>query len=151
MSSSNEVPETFDEACQRFSKFLGENRYSEQVIWVDQTDVVWDGHQVWVRVRSVQTVLEQARKKYEGGAISGFGVALFAFSDLAGSTIATLILPEDEDQAQRFLMPRPGLKLSARVEKFPARVVANPLTWLILSMRHRKFSRSFRADSLGCS
>jgi hypothetical protein len=132
MSSSNEVPETFDEACQRFSKFLGENRYSEQVIWVDQTDVVWDGHQVWVRVRSVQTVLEQARKKYEGGAISGFGVALFAFSDLAGSTIATLILPEDEDQAQRFLMPRPGVKLSARVEKFPARVVANPLTWLHL-------------------
>jgi hypothetical protein len=145
------LEETFDEACQHFSKFLGENHCSEHILWVDQTDVVWDRHQVWILVRPIQTAIERARKKYEAGAGSGFGVALLAFSDLAGYTVETIILPKDDDEAQRFLMPRGGLKLSARLKKFPARAVANPLIWLILSTWHRKFSRSFRVDSLGCS
>ena len=140
-----ETPNSLSEVTQRFSKFLRENGYPEQVVWVEQTDLVWDQHQlcICVRERPTQIALDHAGKKYAAGIRNVLGVSLYAFSEVAGTAVAAVILPKDEDTAQRHLMPRGGLKLSAATQKLRARRITNSLTWLILSMRYKASSRLF--------
>lgn len=150
---SEENAESLTEVSQRFSKFLRENGYPEQVVWVEPTDVLWDRHQlcVCVRERPAQIAWDHARRRYANGIRNGLGVELRAFSEIRGTAIATVICPKDDDAAQRHLMPRRGLKLSAATKKLSARRVTNGLTWLILSLRHRADSRLFWDDYLGRS
>ena len=149
--SDQETPASLDQACQRFSRFLRENGYPEQILWVENPDVICHQWQLWVRARTAQTMRGRACQKYEEGIRNGLGVWLQAFSELPGTTIAAVILPKDEDAAQRCLMPRSGLKLTVAAKKFSARRVTNRLTWLILSLRYGAASRSFWDDYLGCS
>lgn len=145
-----EIPNSLNEASQRFSRFLRENGYPEQVAWVEQTDLVWDRHQLCacVRKRPTQIAWDRACQRYAEGIRNGLGVELHAFSEVAGTAIAAVIVPKDEDAAQRRLMPRSGLKLSAATRKLTARRVTNSLTWLVLSLFHRADSRSFWDDYL---
>jgi hypothetical protein len=140
--SSHETP-AFPEACQRFSRFVRENGYPEQVLWVEQADVVWWRQQLLVRVRPVQTGRDRACQRYEEGIRNGSGVLLHAFSEIEGTAIAAVILPRDEDVAQRHLMPQSGLKLSVATTKLSARHITNRLTWWILTLRRRTSSRLF--------
>jgi hypothetical protein len=71
------------------------------------------------------------------------GVTLYAFSELPGTAIAAVILPKEEDAAQRHLIPRGGLKLSAATQKLRVRRITNRVTWFILSMRYKASSRLF--------
>jgi hypothetical protein len=149
--SAQETPASLNEAGQRFSRFLRENGYPEQVLWVEHGDIVWHRRQLWVRMRPIQTAQERACQRFADGIRNGLGVSLYAFSELAGTAIAAVILPKDKDAAQRNLMPRDGLKLSVATKKLSARRVKNRLTWLILSACHTAASRSFWDDYLGCS
>jgi hypothetical protein len=149
--SDNEAPKSFNEACQRFSRFLQENGYPEQILWVGPSDVVWHRRLPRVHVRPTPTRWESARQRYATGLSGGFGVSLFAFSELDGTSIAAVILPTDDDAAQRSLIPPRGLKLSAATKKLGARRVANRMTWLIQSVLHRRASRLFGDEYLGCS
>jgi hypothetical protein len=148
--SSPETPASLDEACQRFSRFLRENGYPEQILWVEHPDVVLSHRRLFVRARPTKTVWEHARQKYEEGIKNGHGVLLHAFSELGEAAIAAVILPQDDDAAQRHLIPKGDLKLSVATNKFGARRVTNRLIWLILSLRHRTASRSFWDDYLEC-
>lgn len=40
------APESFSEACRRFSVFLQQNGYPERLRWVTQQDVVWTGREL---------------------------------------------------------------------------------------------------------
>jgi hypothetical protein len=149
--SSQDAPASFNDACQRFSRFLRENGYPERLTWVEHADVVWHRRQLWVRARPLQTVLDRASQRYEEGARNGHGVKLHAFSELGQTAIAAIILPKDDDEAERALMPRGCLKFSAATKKLTARLVTNHLTWLILSVLHRADSRSFWGSYLDLS
>jgi hypothetical protein len=145
-----EMPASLDEACHRFSQFLRENDYPEQILWVEQSDVVWSQRHLSVRARSAQTVRERACQRYEEGIKNGRGVSLHAFSELGENAVAVVIVPRDDEVGHRHLIPTGGLKLSVATKKLEARRIANRLIWLILSWRHRTTSRSFRNDYLGC-
>jgi hypothetical protein len=146
-----QTPASWDEVSQRFSGFLRENGYPEQVLWVEDTDVVWHRGQLWVRTRPKQEGCDRACQRYEEGIRNRHGVLLRAFSELGEAVVAVVVLPKDEDAAQRHLIPRGGIKLSAATNKLNVRRVSNRLTWLILSVCHRTASRLFRDDYLKCS
>ena len=103
-----------------------------------------------VRLPPTQTAWNHACQRYLEGIRNGFGFALYAFSELAGTAVAAVILPKDDAEAQRSLMPLGGVKLSAATKRLPAREVAGRLTWLILSLRYRAWSRWFRVAYLTC-
>jgi hypothetical protein len=149
--SHNASAESFDEACQRFSQFLGKNDYPEHLCWVEPQDAVWARSQLWVNGRSEKTAWRRASRQYADGIRTGLGVSLYAFAEFAGTTIATILVPQNEDAAQRCLMPRNSLKLSAAVKKLSARRVSNHLSWMILSMLYRTSTRSFWASYFDCS
>jgi hypothetical protein len=147
--TDQELPASLETATHRFSHFLEQNGYPRQVLWVEQGDVVWDRCQVWVRPDSSQIAFDHARERYADGIRGGLGVCFHAFSELAGTTVATILVPKDHDEAQRALIPLGGLKLNAATNKLSARHVAARVTWLILSMRHRKSSRLFWTGHFG--
>jgi hypothetical protein len=145
------VPPSLREASERFSTFLRENDYSERVFWVDVDDVVWDGRILSVREHPNESMWDRACRRYSDGIKNGFGIALYAFSQTDGSTIAAIIWPKNHDEAQRHLVPVGGIKLSAATRKLHARFIRNRFGWLILLVRHRTFSRSFWNDYLSYS
>jgi hypothetical protein len=145
-----EMPASLDEAYRRFSQFLRESGYPEQILWVEQSDVVWSQRHLCVRARSAQTVREHACQRYAEGLKNGHGVSLHAFSELGENAVAVVIVPRDDEAAHRHLIPTGGLKLSTATKKLEARRITNRLIWLMLSWRHRTTSRSFRNEYLGC-
>jgi hypothetical protein len=146
--NSPETPASLDEACQRFSRFLRENGYSEQILWIERLDIVWHRRQLFIRERPQQIVWDRARRRYEEGIRNGHGVLLHAFSELGGTAVAAIILPKDEDAAQRHLIAPGGLKLSVATNKLSASRITNRLTWWILAARYRTSSRLFWDDYL---
>lgn len=144
------IPDSLDKACHRFSKLVGENDYPEQILLVEQEGVVRDGRQYWVHATS-NAAQERASTRYAEGIRQGSGMALYAFSALKGRAIEVIMLPTKKDEAERFLMTAGGLKLSAAINKFPARAIVSPFIWLLPSVRYRPRSRSFRANWLTCS
>jgi hypothetical protein len=144
-----DAPGSLEEASKAFCKFLRNNAYPEPVLWVEETDVLWDRHQIWVR--PAQRTWDIACETYANGIKSGLGVSLYAFSSIEGMTIATVLVPEDEGAARRSLIPINGLKMSAATNSLPACKVASSLRWLILSVRHRRSSRLFRTTHLTCA
>jgi hypothetical protein len=142
---------SFREASERFSTFLRRNGYLERVVWVDKEDAVWDGHTVSIWVRPHEAMWDRACHRYSDAVKNGLGVMLFAFSETAEATIATIIYPSNDDAAQRNQFPHGGLKLSAATNRIKARFLGNRFRWRILSMRYRAFSRSFRENLLTCS
>jgi hypothetical protein len=138
-----DTPGSLDEAHRRFSRFLRENNYPEQILWVEQEDIVWSRSQLWVRSRSTPDAWDRACQGYAIGMKNDLGVTLYAFSELPGTAIAAVILPKEEDAAQRHLIPRGGLKLSAATQKLRVRRITNRVTWFILSMRYKASSRLF--------
>jgi hypothetical protein len=140
------LPISLTEASEEFCRFLRDNSYPEQVLWVREADVLWDQRQLWVRPS--RGAWDSARNKYTDGIKNGLGITLYAFSSMEGVTIATIFVPEDKDVAQRLQMPLNGLKLSAAANRLPAQPVSSSTRWLFLSARHRKSSRVFRANYL---
>lgn len=80
--SAQETPASLNEAGQPFSRFLRENGYPEQVLWVEHGDIVWHRRQLWVRMRPIQTAQERACQRYADGIRNGLGVTLYAFRSL---------------------------------------------------------------------
>jgi hypothetical protein len=142
------APESFDEARKRFSEFLGENGYPENVLWVDCTSLVWDKRKLWVR--DDPATLRRARQRYENGIRAGLGVFLEAVAIAGSTTVAAVLLPLDDDAAQRHMVPSGGLKLSALKNMFKARVSGH-LLQTFLSLLHRNSSRLFVSGILELS
>jgi len=146
--TDREAPESLEAACLTFSSFLLQSGYPERVRWVEQFDVLWDRSQILVRPRLTQETWKAASKKYATGIERGHGIALYAFSALADLTIATILVPRNEDEAERSLTPCGGLKMSAAATKPPVREIAGQLAWLILSIWYRSPSQLFRTNYL---
>ena len=147
----HKAPETLPEALDVFSMFLKNNGYPEQILWVGKNDVAWDRRQLRIRVRPLQKAWQTACETYTGGIKRRLGVSLYAFSSIEGMTIATVLVPENEDMAQRSRIPPDELKLSTATNSLPACRVTSRLVWLALSLCHRRSSRLFRTTHLTCT
>jgi hypothetical protein len=146
---SPKAPESFEEASERFCTFLRQNGYPEKVLWVEQANLVWDKRRLWVRDDPV--AVEHARRRYADGIRAGFGVNLHAFAAADDKTVARVIVPVDDDAAQRHLMPCGGLKLSALKDMMNARAVSSRSVWLFLSLLNKDSSRLFLDSRLECA
>jgi hypothetical protein len=145
------APPHLRESSERFSAFLRQNGYSEDVVWVDEEDVVWDGRVLSIRAHQDDFMWDRACHRYAEAIRGGFGVALSAFSQADGTTIAAIVWPLNDEQAQCHLFPAGGIKLSVATTKLRARFVRNRFSWGFLSTRYRAASRSFKAEYLRCS
>jgi hypothetical protein len=137
------APESLSEARRLFSSFLQQNGYPTQIRWVTREDVVWTGGELLVRLMPRSSAWDDACRVYAVGIGRKLGVCLHAFASLDGSTIATVIMPKDDDAAQRALIAGGGLKMSADVRMVPSRAVGSTLAWSVCSLRYRSFSRQF--------
>jgi hypothetical protein len=143
------APGSFDEASQRFSIFLHQNGYPEKVLWLEQANLVWDKRRLWVR--DDPRAPDYARRRYADAIGAGFGVNLHAFAVAGDKTVAGVIVPVDDDGAQRHLIPYGGLKLSALKNMHSGRLVSSRPIWLFRSLLHRESSRLFFASHLECA
>jgi len=131
--------------------FLRSNHYPDEILWVEKRVLVWGKQQLWIRDRASEAARKNAEKQYSEGINKGFGVQLHAFSEAAGKSAAVVLSPDCEDASQRLLMPRRNLKLSAAVNKLPARLVHGRMHWLFLSLRFRTSSQLFWTSYFDCS
>jgi hypothetical protein len=92
----------FEEATRRFQKFLSENGWPTDIVWVTTNE-----HLEPIPSAEVTRAFESARRR-------GLGVCLYAIRVRAGSTLAVMEYPSDSDEAERLMYPSDGgLKLSA--------------------------------------
>jgi hypothetical protein len=88
-------------------------------------DVVADKNRhLWVRKRGAVGT-RYATSQYSLGLERNFGVELQSICATKTKTFASVFVPEDELDAQRYLMGR-GLKLTCPVERFATSAVMNP-------------------------
>lgn len=91
----------FEEAIRRFQKFLLENGWPTEIVWVKA-----DEHLEPLPSAEVTHEFEFARHR-------GLGVGLYAIRVMGGSTLAVVEYPRDSDEAERLMYPSDGgLKLS---------------------------------------
>jgi hypothetical protein len=145
----HKAPESFEEASERFCTFLRQNGYPEKVLWVEQANLVWDKRRLWVRDDPL--AVEHAGRRYTDAIRAGFGINLNAFAVAGDKTVAGVIVPVDDDAAQRHLIPYGGLKLSALKTMHSGRLVSSRPIWLFRSLLHRNSSRLFLASHLECA
>jgi hypothetical protein len=94
----------FEEATRRFQKFLLENGWPTEIVWVKSDEPL-------ERLPSAEVTRE-----FESARHRGFGVCLYATRVKGGSTFAVVEYPRDSDEAERLMYPSDGgLKLSVAV------------------------------------
>jgi hypothetical protein len=134
--------ETFEAAENRYRRFLVENGYPPQIIWVRSQNVVFPGKRfVYVKFPIPAENLARARETYESGITQQRGVLFSSLCELEEATCCFVWFPKDRDEAARYLMPADGsLKMSALIDlaRVPGRVIRTSLAWKILQLRHGK-------------
>src|SRR5262245_32214621 len=91
----------FEEASRRFQKFLLDNAWPTEIVWVKT-----EAHLASLPADEVIRHFEFARHQ-------GLGVCLCAIRVTENSTVAVIEYPRDSDEAERLMYPSDGgLKLS---------------------------------------
>ena len=96
----------FEEAIRRFQKFLLENGWPTEIVWVK------------VDEHLEPLPSSKATQEFEFARHQGLGVCLYAIRVMRGSTFAAVEYPRDSDEAERLMYPSDGgLKLSVAVKR----------------------------------
>ena len=105
-------------------------------------DVVADTNRhYWVRKRDAEET-GYAALRYSVGRERNFGIKLQAICATESETFASVFVPEDDRDAQYYLIGR-GLKLSCPVERYSTSTVMSPLKWCLLWWRNGQRSKEF--------
>lgn len=135
-------PNTLSAAEEKFRIFLATQNYPTAICWLMPGDVVADRNRhLWVRKRGTEGT-RYATLQYSLGLERNCGVKLEAVCATEAETFAFVFVPEDDLDAERYLMGR-GLKLTCPVERFATSSVTNPLKWRALwwwNIRRSKLS-----------
>ncbi len=137
------VPDSpaFEAAEQKFSGFLRSQNYPQKICWLMPGDVVVDNERhYWVRDRKANAAF-----RYAEGIHQNLGILLVAVCSTETETFASVLVPDDDVEAQYHLMGR-GLKLSCPVEKYPTTATTNPLHWLLLRLRYGNQSKMLEVN-----
>ena len=129
---------SFGDSLVNFSQFLAKNGYPEKVVWLTTRDVLLSGRfLIYVKVPAPDSNEEGVRRLFDSGASERAGILLQAIGEMNGSSLAYAWSPRDASEAERHLMPN-GVKMSAHLEKIPARAVRSRVRWYWLCMRLRR-------------
>jgi hypothetical protein len=123
------IKEDFTEAKTCFQNFLSENNHSTDLVWLFSEDVIWRKNQFLINLKSILENEVFAEKIYKKGQERDFGVAIFAFCEFDEKIGCSIILPEDDLDAQYRLMSNESLKYSFRTEMAKAKLIENALIW----------------------
>jgi len=121
---------TFEESLQKFQKFLENNWYPREVVWVTPDDVlIGNGPTVYVKTPIPAKSKMLARQLFEIGIAQQNGVLFDTLCQSDGMTFCYAWVPASNEEADRSLMSN-GLKLAARTgsSKLPARIVPSRFT-----------------------
>ena len=130
---------TFEEASARFQRFLGENGYSEHLIWVTPQDILFSNRRLlYVRLPVPDTNLKRIRALYETAMKEQSGISFSTVCKLSEATCCRAWVPANDDERQRAMCPR-DVKFSAVVEssQIPGKALRSRLVWWYLRVRHR--------------
>ena len=132
--------ETFEEAVTRFQRFLADNGYAREIVWVEPQDVLVTGtRKTYVRVPAPLEREKRAREMYEAVMKLDCGLRMATFAESAEASYCYLWgWPADHEKDPQ-LWPRRGLFMSAlqRDSRGRAEPVRNWLRWAWLSWRFR--------------
>ena len=133
---------SFGATVARFQEFLGQNQYSENILWLTPEDLLLSGKQsVYVRVPIPAANEMKARNLYDEGVANGRGLLVSTICEMEGSTCCYVWYPRSQEEEPLGLWPHDGsVKLSAKIEtsRIPGRPVKSRLLWAFLKLRNRK-------------
>jgi hypothetical protein len=132
----------FETTVVRFQKFLGQNSYSENIVWLTPEDVLMSGKQfVYVRVPIPSANAANARQTYEQGVVHGRGLLICTICEMEASTCCYVWYPKREEDKPQGLWPHDGsakLVAKTRAARIPGKPVKNRLLWEFLKLWHRR-------------
>ena len=125
----------------RFQRMLGENNYSQNIVWLQPEDVLASGKRfVYVRVSVAASNFQKAYETYKLGLACGRGLLVSTICEMEHATGCFVWYPKHEDEVPRGIWPHDGsVKLSAKIgeSRIPGRPVKNALLWALLRLRTR--------------
>jgi len=136
---SDGANQTFQESVAEFRRFLAENGYPQDLIWVNPDDVILTGPLIYVRVPVSQSNEESARQLFEHGISQQMGVLFATLCEIGSATCSYVWVPKDQTEAQEALMPA-GLKMSVNTgaSRREAKAVRNRLYGSYLRLKYRE-------------
>ncbi|MBN8733741.1 MAG: hypothetical protein J0L64_24615 [Acidobacteria bacterium] len=124
---------SFDIAKEKFVDFLVNQGFPPRLLWVQPDDVVlreWKGAAtLFVRKGDHNQRESDARQEFQSAAERGVGLALEASCKTGDWTICSIFVPENNDQAERLMVPRQGVKLSVAINPPPTVLVEHKWLW----------------------
>jgi hypothetical protein len=129
----------FDQAIFDFRSFLGTLGISDDLLWVSPDDVLLVDFHLYVKKGDRTTGVGYVRAKFNEAKNRGVGMTLDAFCRVDGAICCFPYVARDDDEVQRLLMPKTGVKLSVGQPLKPATRVTNPARWWILKRRGQNY------------
>ncbi len=125
----------FDESLAAFLRFLGDEGFSAELVWVFREDVTNCIRDYWIRMPVPVGNAILARHYFEFGRRQGRGVTLEVLCRLAGRSACLVWVPEDDEDAS-YAMQEP-LKLKVPMQSVEASEVHSALRWWWLRWWHQ--------------
>src|SRR5580692_10663860 len=130
---------TFDESCLRFRKFLGDNGYPADLIWITPQELLAGDRLLYVRLPVPDVNVQRVREVFENAMEQHSGIVFTTVCELDSATCCRAWVPADDDERGRAMCPR-DLKISALKgnSRIRGQGVRSRLKWEYLRFRHRE-------------
>jgi hypothetical protein len=136
------IASDFGTTVARFRKFLEQNKYAENILWLMPEDVLLSGKRfLYVRVPIPATNETNARNIYDEGVAQGRGLLMSTVCEMGASTCCYIWFPKRPEEEPQGLWPHDGsVKFSAKMKESRVRgkPVKSRLLWAFLRSRHRE-------------
>lgn len=123
----------FDEAVAEFTAFVVSRDYPPNLLWVQSPDVVlrrWtDGVRMFVWKANLNARKREVHRAYQVAVSRDVGVALHAHGKTERSTICSVFVPHEPDDAGRLMIGSNGATYKATVNPPPVTLVENRWVW----------------------
>jgi len=123
---------SFGTAVADFQKFLLQQEYPSNLLWVTHDDIVfWRSRFFFCRDDSTERS-NQARAKFEDAMSRNIGVMFEGICRTEQATVCRIYVPSDALDAEYRMIPKTGIKFSALVDPKPATPVDRRIRWWIV-------------------
>jgi hypothetical protein len=129
---------SFDEAMGSFKDFLSGQGLSTDLAWVFREDVIFQRERIFIKTPVSPENETRAKACYELGQKRDFGISIEAFCLLESRPCCYIVLPEDDNDAMRMLIPKVAVKYLVLTDMTKAEPVSNLIKWRMLKLLNRK-------------
>jgi hypothetical protein len=138
------VETTFEQSCARFSSFLKNNGYPDELIWITPQDILFTNRRLlYVKFPIPRRNLEQVHALFDKAMKEQSGISFSTACELDRFTCCKAWVPANDDERMRAMCSR-DVKLSAATgnSRMPGKAVRSDLVWRYLRMRYKQSSES---------